>query len=204
MRRSLAIVLCAGFLLAVLPGTAAAGRVTKYHDHHVGFFCETAIGGGHANVGIDSTTAFGDFAFSDVWLDPATPFQDPPSISGGTDTVSVAEGATQTVLSATFDAFDQDGNALGTAVLESTMTAVGDPQPMSTPSNGNHHSNTTGSFQDLEGDATLTVGGHVIEMAGCHGDITDVSVLENDPNSFVGKDSGINIDCRWQTPEADA
>jgi hypothetical protein len=204
MRRSLAIVLCAGFLLAVLPGTAAAGRVTKYHDHHVGFFCETAIDGGYASVGVDSSTSFGEYAYADVWLDPATRFGDPPSISGSADSASVTQGPNQTVFSATFDAFDPDGNPLGTAVLESTMTAVGDPQPVSTPSEGNHHSNTTGSFQDLKGDATLTVAGHVIETAGCHGDITDVSVLENNPNSFVGKNSGVNIDCRWQTPEADA
>src|SRR6476619_2141267 len=106
MRRSLTILMCTGLLLALLPGTAAAARVTKYHDHHVGFFCETPGDGGFATASIDSSSAFGDFGGADVWLDPAVPFVDPSSITGGTDTVSISEGATQTLFSSTFDAFD--------------------------------------------------------------------------------------------------
>ena len=204
MRRSLAILLGAVALLAVLPGTAAAAPVTKYHDHHAGFFCETPIDGGFASVGMDSSTSFGDFAGADVWLDPAVPFEDPSSITGTTDTVSISEGPTETLFSATFDAFDADGNPLGSALLEATMTPAGDPQPVSNPSNGNHHSSTTGTLQRLEGDATLTLPGSVIQIPGCQGDITDVSVLENSPHSSVSKIVGVNIDCRWQTPEADA
>jgi hypothetical protein len=204
MRRSLAILMCAGLLLALLPGTAAAGRVTKFHDHHVGFFCDTSIDGGYATASIDSSSAFGDFAGADVWLDPAVPFEDPPSITGNTDTVSITEGTSEVLLSATFEAFDGDGDRLGSALLEATMTPVGAPQPITGESNGNHHSNTTGSFQELEGDATLTLAGDLLQIPGCHGDITDVSVLENSPHSSVSKNSGINMDCSWQTPEASA
>ena len=144
MRRSLAIALCAVFLLAVLPGTVSAARSTKYHDHHVGVFCDTAIDGGYATASIDSSSAFGDFAGVGVWLDPAVPFESEPSINGSTDTVSISIGTTQTALSATFDAFDGQGNPLGTAVLEATMTPVGDPQPINDTTKGKYHSRTTG------------------------------------------------------------
>ena len=204
MRRSLAIALCAVFLLAVLPGTAAAAPVLKYHDHHASFFCEGPIDGGFASVGIDASTAFGDFGGADVWFDPAVPFVDPSSITGGTDVVSIDEGAAQTLFSATFDAFDAFGAPLGSAVLEATMTPVGDPQPITTPSNGNHHSNTTGTSQQLQGDATLTLPGLVLEITGCHGEISDVNVQENQPKSSIFKNAGVNIDCHWQTPEAAA
>ena len=193
MRRSLAILMCSGLLLALLPGTAAAGRVTKYHDHHVGFFCDTPIDGGYATASIDSSSAFGDFAGADVWLDPAVPFEDPSSITGNTETVSITEGTTEVQFSATFDAFDGDGAPLGSALLEATMTPVGAPQPITGESNGNHHSNTAGTFQELEGDATLTLAGDVLQIHGCDGDITDISVLENSPHSSVSKNAEINI-----------
>ncbi len=50
----------------------------------------------------------------------------------------------------------------------------------------------------------MTLAGDVLQIQGCDGDITDVSVLENNPHSSVSKNSGVNIDCHWQTPEASA
>jgi hypothetical protein len=204
MRRSLTVLLAAGLLLALLPGAVSAARVTRFHDHHQGFFCDTEIDGGYASANIDSSSEFGDFAGANIWLDPAVPFEDAPSISGETETVSVTVGASETTFSASFDAFDADGNPLGTALLEATMTPVGDPEPISEASIGNHKNKTTGTRQALEGPATLTVGTLVLEIPGCQGDVTDVSVFETNPNSSVSKNSGVNIDCRWQTPDATA
>jgi hypothetical protein len=190
-------------LLAVLPGTVSAARSTRYHDHHVGFFCETAIDGGYAVASIDSSSAFGDFAAANVWLDPAVPFESDPSINGSTDTVSVTTGTTETALSATFDVFDSVGNPLGTAVVQGTMTPVGDPQPINETNHGKFHSRTTGTTQQFEAAATLTLPGQTIEFAGCTGDVTDVTVQESDP-AFVEKNAGVSIDCHWRTPDVAA
>ena len=180
MRRSLAIVLCAGFLLAVLPGTVSAARSTRYHDHHVGFFCETAIDGGYAVASIDSSSASGDFAAANVWLDPAVPFESDPSINGSTDTVSVTTGTTETALECDLRCVRQRGNPLGTAVVQGTMTPLGDPQPINGTNHGKFHSRTTGTTQQFEAAATLTLPGQTIEFAGCTGDVTDVTVQESD------------------------
>ncbi len=190
--------------MALLPGSAAAGRATKYHDHHVGFFCETPLDGGFAAVNIDSSSAFGDFASASVWRDPAIPYEDAPAISGFAETVSITQGTIETSFSATFDVFDGDGNPLGTADLEATMTPVGDPQPINDKSHdGKYHSRVTGTSQQLEGAATLSLPGQVLEFPACTGDISDVSVLETNP-AFVSKNAGVNITCHWQTPDVSA
>lgn len=204
MKRALVATASATLLLALLPGAVAADRVTKFEDHHVGFFCEEPVEGGFVFAHIDSSTAFGDNAGADVWLDPATPFEDAPTLTGGTETVQVTEGSTQVELSATFTVFDADGVEQGEAVLEGTMTPVGDPQPFEQPSDSNHHSNTEGTSQAYEGTGTLTLPDQTIELTNCFGDVTDVSVFEANPSSFVSSNDGVFISCNWDTPDMSA
>ena len=83
------------------------------------------------------------------------------------------------------------------------MTPVGDPQPINDTTKGKYHSRTTGTTQQFEGAATLTLPGQVLEISGCTGDISDISVLETNP-TFVERNVGVSIDCHWQTPEAAA
>ena len=200
MRRALIAATSAMLLLALLPGAAAADRVIRFDDHHVGFFCDAMFDGGFAVVGLDSSSAFGDSASTEIWLDPAIPFDEPATLAGATDSVVIDEGATDIQLSATILVRDAEGSEQ-TATLVGTMTPSGDPQPINQPSNGNHHSATTGTFQPYEGSGTLTLTGLEIELPQCFGDVTDTSVFENNPRSFVSKNEGVFIDCFWETPE---
>ena len=200
MKRALIAASSAMLLLALLPGAAAADRVIRFDDHHVGFFCDAPFEGGYAVVGLDSSSAFGESASAEIWLDPAIPFDEPATLTGATDSVDVVEGAPEIQLSATVVVRDADA-VEQVATLVGTMTPVGDPQPVGQPSNGNHHSATTGTFQPYEGSATLTLPGLEIEMPQCFGDVTDTSVFENNPRSFVSRNEGIFIDCFWETPE---
>ncbi|HEY8636431.1 MAG TPA: hypothetical protein VIL81_04130 [Candidatus Limnocylindrales bacterium] len=203
MRRGLAILASALLLVTILPGAVAGARITRYQDHHVGAFCDSPVDGGYVSAHIDASTAFGDSAGADVWLDPAVAFEDPATMTGGTDSAQVSEGLTEVSLSATFDVFDPDGAPLGSALLEATMTRVGDPQPITSTNLGNHRSRTAGTFQNLQGTATLTLPGpRVLTLPTCSGDITDISVFDTNPDSFVFSDKGVVLDCFWETPDA--
>ena len=200
MKRVLTAVTSAMLVLA-LPGAVAADRVTKFDDHHVGFFCEGPFDGGFAVANIDSSVAFGDFAGAEIWLDPAVPFEDAATLAGQTETAEVVEGPTQVELSTTFLVFDADGVGQE-AVLEGVMTPLGDPQPIEQPGFGNHHSKTEGTVQFFEGTGTLTLPDRTIELAECFGEVSTVSVFETNPRSFVSSNSGVTIDCFWETDDA--
>ena len=203
MRRCLTILASALLLVAILPGAVAGARITKYQDHHVGAFCETPVDGGYVSSRLETSTGFGDSAEVDVWLDPAIPFEDPATMTGVTESVQASEGPTEVALSATFDIFGPDGAPLGSAQLDATMTRVGDPQPITSSNIGNHHSKTAGTFQNLEGTATLTLPGPIVlSLPGCTGDITDISVFDSNPTSFVLSNKGVVVDCFWETPDA--
>ena len=81
MKRGLAALACAGLLLASLPATVGAARVTKGSDHFVYVSCDMFFDGGYVNAYAEHSAAFGDFASLDLWLDPAIPFEDPSAAS---------------------------------------------------------------------------------------------------------------------------
>ncbi|MBA3236437.1 MAG: hypothetical protein H0T59_10700 [Chloroflexi bacterium] len=204
MRRFPAAFVTVALVMAILPGSVSADRITKFEDHHVGAFCEMPIDGGYVAANIDSSTEFGDFAGAQLWLDPALPFEDPPSISGATDTVNVIEGPSEVLLSASFTVMDADGNPLGDAQLEITLAPSGEPEPIVGEDFGNHHSKTEGTFQPLAGTGVLTLPDGELVLDACFGDVTTVSVFESNPRSFVIKDAGIVLDCFWETPDGAA
>ena len=148
MKRALFAVTSAMLILALLPGAAAADRVIRFDDHHVGFFCDAAFDGGFAVVGVDSSSEFGESASAEIWLDPAIPFDESATLAGTTDSVDIVEGAPEIQVSATVIVRDDEG-AEQVAALVGTMTPVGDPQPVGQPSNGNHHSATDGHIPAL-------------------------------------------------------
>ena len=202
MRRVLTAVTSATLVLALLPGAVAADRVIKFDDHHVGFFCEGPFDGGYTVANIDASEAFGDSAGAEIWLDPAIPFEDAATLAGQTDAAEVVEGPTQVELSTTFLVFDADGVGQGEATFEGVMTPLDDPQPIEQPGFGNHHSKTEGTIQFFEGSATLTLPDRTIELTECFGEVSDVSVFETNPRSFVSNNSGVTIDCFWETDDA--
>jgi hypothetical protein len=201
VKRVLIAVMSATLVLALLPGAVAADRVIKFEDHHVGFFCEGPFDGGFAIANIDSSEAFGDFAGAEIWLDPAIPFEEAATLAGQTDTAEIVVGPTQVELSATFLVFDADGVGQQ-AVLQGVMTPLDDPQPIEQPGFGNHHSKTEGTIQFFEGTAALTLSDRTIELSQCFGEVSDVSVFETNPRSFVSSNSGVFLDCFWETGDA--
>jgi len=189
-------------LASLVPATVYADRVSRFSDHTVDAFCEQPIDGGYFTGSLSTSTAFGSRAEAAVWFDPAIAFEEPASASGTTETIDLAEGATEVVLSATFHVFDANEADLGEAHFVATMTPAGDPQPIeSTPQRTNHHSTTDGTLQSLEGSATLSYPGVELAIA-CFGEIVDVDVVETNPTSFVFSQSFMFASCFWETEGA--
>lgn len=203
MKRAIAALASTVVLVALLPGAASAARVTKFSDHHVGAFCESEVEGGFVSSSIDSSLTFGDFAGATVWFEPSIPFEDPADVSGSTETVGVAQGTNHVDLSATFPVADAEGNPIGDATLTMSLAFDG-PAVVLGDNTGknNHHSTNTGSSQPLAGTGTLALPSGDIVLPECSGDITDQTVKESNPSSFVGSNQGTVISCFWETPDA--
>lgn len=204
MRRFLALLASATLLVAMLPGVVAAGPSVRFEDHRVGFGCEQPFDGGFVSVFIDTSTAFGDFAAADVWLDPAVPFEESPTMSGWTDLVERSEDADQVDLRAAFTVFDAEGNELGDGLIVATLTPASPAEPIDEVGQGNRKSIVQGTRQAMTVAASLTMPGVQLELDSCGGERSDVSVFETDPTAFVNANEGTYVDCFWETPDATA
>jgi hypothetical protein len=202
LKRAIAALASTVLLVALLPGAASAARVTKFSDHHVGAFCDSNIDGGFQSTSVDSSSTFGDFAQAAVWYDPAVAFEDPPDLSGSTETINLVVGADHVDLGASFPIVDANGGPAGDATLTMTLAFDGPPVIFGGSGHNNHHSSDSGTSQPLAGTGVLTLPSGDIELTRCTGDITDETFRESNPSSFVGSNAGTIIDCFWETTDA--
>jgi hypothetical protein len=197
MRRGLTALVGAGLLLASVPGTVGAAKVTRYTDQGVGVSCEGAVDGGFVSSFVEHGLQFGGNGFVDLWLDPAIPFEDPQTAAGSTDTdVDHTAAADNVTVTASWALTDVDGNPLGDGSMTANMVRVGDPHPEGPQPKSNHHSRTSVINQDLEGIATFELLGVTYEVP-CTGTVSDISVNEANPTSFVSTNAGVQVDCIW-------
>jgi hypothetical protein len=197
MRPRLAAAVSALLLATILPATVTAEPALRFEDHHIGFFCEREIDDGFVAAHIDVSSAFGDFGGAEAWLGDVLPFEDPPTLSGGTEDVTVTATADGFELSVSFVVFDADGNDLGIGAIDATLTGIGDPEPLTGERFGNRNTFVEGTFQPMDVTATLTLPTIGELELSCPGDETIVKVLETNPHTFVISNAGIVVDCHW-------
>ena len=203
MKRVYAALATAVILVALIPATAAAGRVTKSTEQYVFVGCDAPIDGGFVSVFLDhNTEAEFSFLAANIWFDPDTPFESDPTVSGSTETVDLTDDGTTIEVSSSFPVFDLDGNELGTADVEITVARNGqqtliEPQPGKT----NQNDKSTGIEEGLEGSGTLTFDGSEIPVDLCSGVVGDINVFRTNPSTLVTANSGIFINCFWQEEE---
>jgi len=198
MKRGLAALVGAALLLGSLPGSVAAGRVLKFTDHTVDVSCEQPVDGGYLSAFASTSEQFGTVAELDLWYDQAVPFEDPPDVTGATETFDLTETGDGVDVSVDWNLTDADGNPLGDGGMTASLTNVGDPYQDPAFDNGNHHSATVITHQEMEGSATITVVDVQYEVS-CFGTVSDYDVFEASPTSFVSGNSGVRLDCFWET-----
>ena len=200
MKKGLSALICAGLLLASLPGTVGAARVTKFTDTFASASCEGAVDGGYISTYSQASESFGSVSFLDAWLGDAIPFEDPASATGSTENVQVVLSGDDMTVEASYDLTDADGNPLGSGSISASLTKDGDPfleQPLQSV---NHHSRTVVEHQPYAGSATVNVLGTDYALE-CFGEATSIDAFENNPTSFVQTNAGVEIDCFWQTDD---
>src|SRR5690349_2256680 len=111
MQRGLAALVCAGLLMVGLTGTVSAAKVSRFTDQYVQASCSGTVDGGFVNAFADHS-GFGASAALDLWLDPASPDTDPPSVTGFADQVDVTAVGSGFTLAASWSLTDADGNPL--------------------------------------------------------------------------------------------
>ena len=195
-------ILGALLLVGLLPGAVSADRVLKYEDHSIDSYCETTVEDDFVSAYASTSEQFDDFAGFDLWRAPAIPYEEPASITGVGDAVD-ASGVDPIVMTASIPVSDADGNALGDGTLTMTLTATGDSETFTEPGFGNHKSRTEGTRRFFEGTGSFVLGTMTVAFPTCFGTVTDVSVFNTNPHSFVSRTTGFQLSCSWES-EADA
>jgi hypothetical protein len=197
-RLSAAVASCL-LLLGLMPSAVNADRVSKGTDHYVSVGCTQAFDGGVASGFIEQ---FGEGAFAglDIWLDPAVPFEEAATVSGSAEAIDVTDDGTTIELHASIPTFDGEGNAEGDADLTITVDRTGDIRVIS-PDSGktNYNSKTNGQEEELAGTGTLSWNGLEIALEECAGVVGDVNFFSTNPRAFVSANTGVIIDCFWET-----
>jgi hypothetical protein len=177
----------------------SADRVSRFSDRYAWFDCSAEFAGGFAGFGGNTSEQFGNGAFADVWIEPAIPFEDPPTMTGFTDSIDLTDDGTTVDVHATFPVFDPDGNELGDAALDAILVRSGDVLIFSPPSGKtNQKDRTAGSEDVLLGSGTLSIPATDVE-ADCVGGVGEVHAFTTNPRGFVSDNAGVQIDCFWET-----
>ncbi len=195
MRRLLAL-LAALVLVAAIPITAQAGRVSRFTDHTIGFFCEeiSSTGGGDlAFLAASISDEFGPDAFIDYWAD-GTPDQFPDLSRDFDQPVSLtfANGA----LTGSFALVDENGDPAGTATIDAELTPVGDPQPVDDNFDfGNRKDRVTGVIQPYAITGTVAAGGVTFDLSKCVAEEATLTFFATNPNAVAARFADRSVGC---------
>ena len=205
MKRVCAAIAAAAILVALIPSAVSAGKVTKSHDHFLFVGCNTPIDGGFVSTFVEQSTGEEPYSFIvlEIWLDPDVPFESSATISGSTETFDLTDDGTTIEAHGSFATADIDGNPAGDADVTFTVARTGETSPiLPEPGKTNSNDKTSGVVEQLEGSAILTWDGSEYALAECGGDVGDVDYFTTHPQAFVSANSGVFIDCSWETDTA--
>ncbi|MGH2356660.1 MAG: hypothetical protein ACRDGJ_01430 [Candidatus Limnocylindria bacterium] len=193
--RRLLLSLTVGLSLVAVPGVASADPAVQLTEHFVFFNCDFTDA--QVNVSASFSSRFGSGAFVAV----------PPGLFGesfdGVSVVDTADGGA--TMDAVVPLFDSEGNSPGNAVVSAVLTPTGveitvDPNRFR---EGNRWINTVGGLvREMAVTGGLTLPDATVfdlSTGNCFGQIGDIQVFETQPHTFVANNTGMFIDCHWDT-----
>ena len=198
MRRSLVMGTVASLLMVAMPAVVTAAPAQHVTEHAVLIQCDLSNDDGFVSSFAVDSTEFGSFGELAFWEAPTEPFSDDPtSVS-----ISADVDATDGSMSATFELVDIDTSSpAGTATLEATLTPDGSPVPVDERiREGNRWIDVEGTIQPMLVSGTLTVpGAEAFDLAGCFGEVQDLTLFTTNPSAFIQRFENINLSCTWET-----
>jgi hypothetical protein len=204
LRRLLALV-AALTLLAALPVTTQAGRVSRGTDHSIGFSCEgiSSTGGGDlAFIGANLSDEFGAGAFIDYWAGGQP--VGAPDLSGDPEQ-PVTLTLSGTDFTGTFAVVDGSGDPAGTAVIDAVLTPVGDPMPIDEDfGSGNRKDRVTGVVQPYAITGTLTADGLTFDLSQCFAEEATLTFFATNPNAIAARFADRSVGCDLTNTNGDS
>ena len=188
--RRLCVSLSLVVALLAVPGAAYADAPTRFSEHFVFFECGLP---GDVFVTAFLSSEFGSGASVGT-----------PDFSGETPDVTVSEAGGGATMDAVIPLTDFDGNSAGEAVLHAVLTPTGEETVLEPFREGNRWIKETGVIRQMAISGSLDLPGESIDLSTghCFGEIGDVEVFATEPHAFVIGNSGVFIDCSWETPDA--
>ena len=203
-RLSGGVALAASVLLAVPVSAAPSQRVTD--TEHI-LVCDELTGsGGTAHLFVVESEQFGSFADAAYWPVDAPPPSDPHWIAMTAE--ADFDGATlqATIVMVEYVATPEEppfGDPVGDAVVEATLTPVGDPERYHFKDRfGNQVTRREGTMQhySVEGELTMP-NGATFDLSACQAIRDTYTEFRNAPAAFVGRFSSFNLSCEWETED---
>lgn len=151
--------------------------------------------------------SFGDLAF---WAAPSSPQTGEPtwvSVVGSADFEGASVTASFDLVEFAFQPNPEEppyGDPVGTATLEATLTAVGDPQAYSVnENNGNRKFRREGVVQEFSVEGTLSLPeGISFDLSSCSAAHDTYTAFSNSPASSVSRFSQFSLNCFWEVDGA--
>jgi hypothetical protein len=192
--RRLLLSFTVGLSLVAMPGVASADAPVRLTEHIVFLNCDFTEP--QANISASVSSRFGSGAFVEV----------PPDLFGetfeGVTVVDTAGGGA--TLDAVVPLVDGTGNPAGNAMIAAVLIPNGVETPVEASRfrEGNQWLNTVGGlFREMTVSGSFTLPDATLDLASgeCSGGIADVQVFETQPHTFVAHDTGMFLDCHWET-----
>jgi hypothetical protein len=192
---------------SLLVSPAAAARAQHISDTESFVFCHAESDAGTVSAFAVASESFGSFADLTFWAPGTSPeFDDPTwiSVMGSAEFQGMSATATFELVEFVPSAEDPFGDPVGTATLDATLTAAGDPQPYSIDeSSGNHKFRRDGVLQESTGEGTLNLPeGISFSESECVGGVDTFTAFANQPASFVNHFTDFSLSCGWELDES--
>jgi hypothetical protein len=183
--------------LSLLPSIVAAAPSARTTAHQIVVDCDL-----HASdeasarlvVSIDDTDSVADLR---VWIEPASPLSDPPTLVTSSSSVEVTDDGSS--VGGVIDLIELDGDEpAGTATFDVRLTPVGPAQTIQRSADGNHKQRVTETVQPLSVIGSLMVpGDFALALDGCSGTSVTFETFENNPASNVSSGQFTSLLCQW-------
>ncbi len=206
MRRIPASLGGVAFATALLVTPAAAAPSQRISDTESVLVCDAESDDGTVFTFAVESETFGSFALLEFWQPPSSPGDDPTwiSVTGSVDFDGTSVTATYEMVEFNGAAEDPFGDPVGSAMLQATLTPVGDPQPYSDEGggSGNQKFRRDGVFQEYSVSGTLDLPMDIsFALSTCAASSDTFTVFSNSPASSVFRSSDISVSCGWQIGE---
>jgi hypothetical protein len=210
MRRVATLFGGVAFAASLLAAPVSAAPPVRVSDTESVLFCENlANADGVAFVFAVESAQFGSFADLAFWPAGTSPEMSEPAWIAMTGSADFGP----TSVTATFELVEYEpsptpdeppfGDPVGTATLNGTLTAVGDPQSYrSQEKNGNQQFRREGVFQEYSVTGSLELpGGIVFDLGSCTAVTDAYTEFTTMPAAHVSRFDQLTLDCFWEVGE---